>query len=40
MTKERRWIQAQIKRAMSERNFDRANTWLKLLRTYDELQEE
>lgn len=39
-SKERRWLQAQIKRAMVERDFDRANTWLKLLRIYDEFQED
>ena len=40
MTKERKWIQAQIRRAMVERDFDRANMWLRLLRIYDEYQEE
>ena len=38
MTKERKLIQAQIKCAMVERDFDRANMWLKLLRIYDEFR--
>lgn len=38
--KDRRFIQDQIKCAMVERDFDRANMWLKLLRIYDEFQED
>lgn len=38
--KDRRFIQDQIMHAMVERNFDRANMWLKRLRIYDEFQED
>ncbi len=39
-SKDRRWLQAQIKRAIEERDFDRANTWLKLPNIFDNQQED